>query len=395
MNISDRMLRMKPSATRAMADKAEQLKAQGKEVISLTAGEPDFPTPEAAFEYARQAMREGKTHYTTTAGFKELLQAIADYYWQRHGVGYSPKEILVGSGAKPLLFEAVGALINPGDEVIVPVPAWVSYVEQVDVFDGKSILLDTSENDFLPDLSAVENAITPRTRAIMINSPNNPTGAVYPRELMADLCRLAMKHNFVVICDEIYERLTYGVRHVNPLADVPEAKDVVLTINGVSKAYAMTGWRIGFALGPQKLISKMAVMQGHITSCASSVSQWASLGAILHAQNEVELMLEQYRQRMEYVYAALAAMPHIRVKKPAGAFYMHIDVRGCYGKNCQGVTITDDNVFCQLLMEHALVALVPGTAFMSPGFARLSYAASMDSLRQAMAAMRGFFEKLQ
>jgi len=395
MNISDRMLRMKPSATRAMADKAEQLKAQGRKIISLTAGEPDFPTPEVAFEYARQAMREDKTHYTTTAGFKELLQAISEYYKQRHGVDYAPKEILVGSGSKPLLFEAVGALVNPGDEVIVPIPAWVSYVEQVDVFDGKSILLDTSANDFLPDLTAVENAITPRTRAIMINSPNNPSGVVYPRDLMADLCRLAMKHNFIVINDEIYERLTYGVRHVNPLADVPEAKNSVLTINGVSKAYAMTGWRIGFALGPQALIAKMAVMQGHITSCASSVSQWASVGAILHAQQEVELMQEQYRQRMEFVYAALAAMPHIRVKKPAGAFYMYIDVRGCYGKRCHGQTITDDNVFCQMLMEYALVALVPGVAFMGPGFARLSYAASMDNLRQAMVSMGDFLEKLQ
>jgi aspartate aminotransferase len=204
-----------------------------------------------------------------------------------------------------------------------------------------------------------------------------------------------MRHTIIVIIDEIYERLTYGARHVNPLADAPEAKDCVLTINGVSKAYAMTGWRIGFALGPQKLISKMTVMQGHITSCASSVSQWASLGAILHAQHEVEAMLEQYRQRMEFVYAELASMPHIRVKKPAGAFYMYIDVRGCYGKDCRGAAISDDNVFCQLLMEHALVALVPGVAFMTPGFARLSYAASMDSLRQAMASMRGFLEQLR
>ena len=395
MHIADRLLRMKVSATRAMSDKAEELKAQGKKVISLTAGEPDFPTPKAACEYAVQAMREDKTHYTATAGFKELLQAVSGYYKQRHGVDYSPKEILVGSGAKPLLFEAVGALVNPGDEVIVPVPAWVSYVEQVDVFDGKSILLDTSGNDFLPDPVAIENAITQRTRAIIINSPNNPTGVVYSRELMVQLCRLAMKHNLVVINDEIYERLTYGVRYVNPLADVPEAKNFVLTINGVSKAYAMTGWRIGFALGSQKLIGKMTVMQGHMTSCASSVSQWASVGAILHAQKEVEAMVEQYRQRMEFVYAELSAMSHIRVKKPTGAFYMYIDVRGCYGKHCQGTVITDDNVFCQVLMEHALVALVPGVAFMGPGFVRLSYAASMDSLRQAMTSMRGFLETLQ
>ena len=394
MHISDRILRMKPSATRATADKAEQLKAQGKKIISLTAGEPDFPTPEVAFAYAREAMASNKTHYTTTAGFKELLEAIAAYYKQRFGLEFDSKQILVGSGAKALLFEALGALVNPGDEVIVLTPAWVSYLEQIDVFDGKTVIVDTADNNFHPRIEAIEAAITPRTRVIMVNSPNNPTGAVYSREFMASLCRLAMRHNITIINDEIYERLCYGVEYVNPLVDVPEAKDVLVTINGVSKAYAMTGWRIGFAVGPQQLISKMAVMQGHITSCASSISQWASLGVILHAQDDVERMVDQYRERMEYIYGELSGMPHISTHKPQGAFYIHIDVRGTYGKAFNGAVIKDDNDFCQLLLEHALVALVPGGAFVSPGFARLSYATSMENLHTAMESMQAFLKAL-
>lgn len=394
MKFSDRLLRMKPSATRETTDMAAKRKAEGLRTITLTIGEPDFPSPPAALRYAQKAMAEGHTHYTATPGIKELRDAVIDYYKERHRVSFTPNEICVGAGAKPLLFEAFGALVNPGSEVIIPTPAWVSYVEQIDVFDGKPVFIDTTSTGFVPDLTAIENAITDKTAAILVNSPQNPTGVVYDRKLMADLCALAHRKGVMLINDEVYEQLTYGVRYVNPLADAPETRDSVLTISGVSKAYAMTGWRIGYALGPSALIAKMAVMQGHITSCASSVSQWASVGAIREGQADADAMVAEYAKRMEYVYGELSSMPHIAVTKPQGAFYFFIDVRPGYGKKAGGAAITDDMAFCAELLRHG-VALVPGTAFMAPGFARISYAASMDTLREGMGLMRSFLEGLK
>ena len=394
MNFSDRLLRMKPSATRATADKAAQLKSEGKRILSFTVGEPDFPSPKAANDAAIEAIHRGESHYTGTGGNKELKNAIIAYYKERHNVTYTPKEILAGSGAKPLIYEAFGALVNPGSEVIIPTPAWVSYVEQVDVFDGKSVLVDTMDSQFLPSLEAIERAITPKTTAIIVNTPQNPTGVVYSRELLAGLCRLAMKHKIMLINDEIYECLTYGVRHVNPLADAPETRDFVLSINGASKAFAMTGWRLGFAMGPAPLIDKMSTLQGHITSCPSSISQWATIGALQGAQDDVEAMRLEYEKRMEFAYSELASMPHIRVAKPQGAFYFFIDVRPSYGKKAGTSVITDDQNFCSALLD-AGVALVPGVAFMSPGFARLSYACSMETIREGLGMMRSFLESLQ
>jgi aspartate aminotransferase len=385
---------MKPSATRASADRAAELKAQGKRIVSFTVGEPDFPSPQAAYDAANDAMKAGATHYTATQGTMDLRKTIIDYYKERHGVEFSAKEICVGSGAKPLLFEAFGVLVNPGDEVIIPTPAWVSYVEQVDVFDGKSVQLDTTNENFKPSLETIERAITPRTVALVINSPQNPTGIMYDREFMAGLCRLAMKHDFMLINDEIYERLTYGPRYVNPLADVPEARDHVLTVSGASKAYAMTGWRLGYALGPAALIAKMATLQGHITSSASSISQWAAAGAIRHADADVEAMRKEYARRMEFVYSELSTMAHIRVSKPEGAFYFFIDMRPCIGKTSRGTVIGDDQVFCTALLDYG-VALVPGAAFLVSGFVRLSYACSMEDLKEGLGYMRAFLDEMK
>jgi len=394
MKFTDRLLRMKPSATRATADKAAQLKSEGKRIISFTVGEPDFPSPEAANTAAIEAIRRGESHYTPTGGHKYLKEAIISYYKERHGVTYNPKEILAGAGAKPLIYEAIGTLVNPGSEVIIPTPAWVSYVEQIDVFDGKSVLVDTADSQFQLSLEAVERAITDKTAAIIVNSPQNPSGVIYSRKFMADLCRLALKRGFVVINDEIYERLTYGVRYVNPLADAPEARDAVLTVNGSSKAFAMTGWRLGYAMGPEALISKMATLQGHITSCPSSISQWATVGALKNAQADVEAMRDEYEKRMEFAYKELSSMPHISVTKPQGAFYFFIDVRSSFGKKSGETTITNDQSFCSALLDKG-VALVPGVAFLSPGFARLSYACSMNTLKDGLGLMRSFLESLQ
>ncbi len=392
---AQRILRLKPSATRAMADKAAQAKAAGKKVISFTTGEPDFPSPDAAKEYALKAIQDNETKYTATPGLKKLQSAIIDYYKARHGLTFEPKGVLVGAGAKPILFETIAALVDPGDEVIVTTPAWVSYVEQIDVFDGVPVLVDTTANNFMPRIEDIKAAVTDKTVAIMLNTPHNPTGAVFSREFMRELCLLAKEKGFIVINDEIYEQLTYdGTRYVNPLVDTPEARDVVLTINGVSKTYSMTGWRIGFAVGPAKLIAKIGNIQGHNTSCASSVSQWAAVGALRHAQPDADRMVAEYAKRLDYVYGEISTMPHVRLSKPKGAFYVFIDVRPCIGKTFEGQAITDDITFCTTLLEHGLVALVPGTAFMCAGFARMSYASSMEELRQGMANLRAFLEKL-
>jgi aspartate aminotransferase len=393
MKFSDRLLRIKPSATRVSADRAAELKAQGKRIVSFTVGEPDFPSPQAAYDAANEAMKAGATHYTATQGTLDLRKAIIDYYKERHGVEYSAKEICVGSGAKPLLFEAFGVLVNPGDEVVILTPAWVSYFEQVDVFDGKCVRVDTTNESFKPSLETIERAITPKTVALVVNSPQNPTGIMYDRGFMSGLCRMAMKHDFVLVNDEIYERLTYGPRYVNPLADVPEAREHVLTVSGASKGYAMTGWRLGFAMGPVALIAKMATLQGHITSSASSISQWAVAGAIRHAGADVEVMRKEYARRMEYVYSELSTMAHIRVGKPEGAFYFFIDVRPCIGKSSRGISIGDDQAFCTALLDYG-VALVPGVAFLAPGFARLSYACSMEDLKEGLGYMRAFLDDL-
>jgi len=395
MKFSQRLMRLKPSATRAMADRAAKLKAEGRKVISFTTGEPDFPSPPAAIEYARKALDENKIRYTTTSGTSELKAAIIKYYQERHGLAYSPDEIIVSAGAKSVLYEALGALVDSGDEVIVPTPAWVSYVEQVDAFDGKAVLVDTSNNGFMPRIEDVENALTAKTVAIMLNTPHNPTGVIYDRVFMRDLCRLALQRNFIIINDEIYERLTYGQRYTNPLTDVPEARDVVLTVNGASKTYAMTGWRVGFALGPVKLINKINVLQGHITSSVCSVSQKAAVGAILHAQDYVEDMVKEYARRRDFLCREIASMPHVSLTEPKGAFYAFLDLRPAIGKRYENEVIADDNAFCELLLEHGLMALVPGTAFLAPGFARLSYAVSMEELRTGMDSLRAFLTALR
>lgn len=393
--LAKRMLRLKPSATRAMADKAIQAEAAGKKVISFTTGEPDFASPPAAKEYALKAIHDDRSHYTPTGGIPELKQAIAEYYETRHNLKFAPGEIIVGAGAKPILFEALGALLDAGDEVIVPTPAWVSYVEQIDVFDGKAVLVDFAATGLTPRIEDIAAAVTPRTKAVLLNSPHNPTGAIFPRAFMSDLCRLAREKNFMVINDEIYEYLCYDAEgYTNPLNDVPEARDVLLTVNGVSKTFAMTGWRIGYALGPKEFIAKMTSLQSHMTSCASSVSQWAAVGALKEALPDADRMLEEYRKRMEYVYGELSTMPLVKVAKPKGAFYFFVDVRGCLGKSVSGVTVTDDVVFCELLLEHGLVGMVAGAAFLCPGYARMSYATSMDNLRAGMANLRSFLERL-
>lgn len=395
MRLSDRALRLAPSATLEVVGKAKQLKRDGKPVISFGAGEPDFTSPPAAVQAAVDAINRGETHYTPTSGIPELKEAIQSYYMQRFGLEYRPEEILVGAGAKPLLYEAFACLLNPGDEVLLFAPAWVSYVEQINLCDGRPVVLDTSANGFLPTREQIEAAITPRTVGILVNTPNNPTGAVYPRTLLEEIAAVAQEKGLWIIFDEIYERLVYeGAVHSNLLSVVPSLRNSTLLINGVSKAYAMTGWRIGYALGPKPLIEKMGGVQGHLTSNPTSISQWASAAAIKNSEADVESMRKAFEERRTLILKALKEMPHIRVTEPQGAFYVFVDARSCIGKSYRGQVLSDDVAFCRTLLEQEFVAAVPGSAFLAPGFIRVSYSNSSEEIREGMSRLNRFLSEL-
>lgn len=396
MYISERARKMEPSATLAVTAKAKSLKREGKPVISFGAGEPDFDSPPSAIRYAEEAMRKGQTHYTPGTGIPELREAVCTYYKDHFGLEYTPANVVIGAGAKPLLYEALGCLIDPGDEVLVFTPAWVSYVEQVRLFGGKAVLVDTSRTDFIPRLDDVKKAITPRTRAMLVNNPNNPTGAVYDEQCLKDLGHLAVEHNIAIIYDEIYERLVYGSAvHHQILNLVPEARDLTVIINGVSKAFAMTGWRIGYALGPSSIMGYLGDFQGHLTSNACSVAQWASVGALKEAEQDVQKMHAAFEKRRNLIVELMKDMPYISFTEPNGAFYVWFSVEKVLGKSWNGQVITDDVALCKMLLESKYVALVPGSAFMADGNVRISYSNSEEEIREGMRRFREFLEELK
>ena len=393
MKISGRITRMAPSATATMADRAKALKAQGVDVISFTTGEPDFDSPKSALDAAVKAMKEGQTHYTATPGIMELRKAVSGYYKMHFGLDYDPKsEIICATGAKQTLYEAVGCLVNPGDEVIIFAPAWVSYVEQIRIFDGKPVIIDTSKTGFLPDPAQFEAAITPRTVAVMINNPCNPTGMVWPAETLKAIAEICVKHGIVLINDEIYGRLVYDMpvqKHVLEL--VPEARDVTLNINGVSKSYAMTGWRLGYALGPAPLIKAMNSMQGHLTSGTCSITQWAATGAIENAEADIERMRVQFDKRRHLICGLLDDIRGLTYVKPQGAFYTFINVSAYLGEK---TGMADDIAFCERVLAEKALALVPGTAFLCPGWVRISYSCNEETIKAGIARLKEFVESL-
>jgi len=386
---------MEPSATLAVTAKAKSLKREGKPVISFGAGEPDFNSPPSALRFAEEAMKKGQTHYTPGTGIPELREAVCAYYKEHFGLEYKPADVVVGAGAKPLLYEALGCLLDPGDEVLVFTPAWVSYVEQIRFFDGKAVLIDTSKTDFVPRIEDVRKAVTPRTRAMIINTPNNPTGAVYDEQCLRDLGKLAVEKDITILYDEIYERLVYGnAVHHQILNLVPEAREHTIIINGVSKAFAMTGWRIGYALGPSSIMGYLGDLQGHITSNACSVAQWASVGALKEAEQDVVTMHKAFSKRRDLIVELMKEMPYISFTEPKGAFYVWFNIENALGKSWEGQSLTDDTTFCKVLLESKYVALVPGSAFMADGNVRISYSNSEEEIREGMRRFKEFLSEL-
>ena len=387
MKMSKRILEIQPSATLSISAKAKTMKAEGKPIISFSLGEPDFNSPECASKAAIEAIERGESHYTLNSGILELRKEVCNYYKRRFGLEYAPDEVLIAPGAKPLLYQALQMFVDPGDEVLLFSPAWVSYVEQIHLAGGKEVIVDTLKTDLIPTKEAVEAVLSNKTVGMIINSPSNPSGAIYNEETLKMIADIAREKDLWIIFDEIYERLVYAsAKHVNILNVAPDLRDKVILINGASKAYAMTGWRIGYALGPKPLIAKMNTLQTHLTSNASSIAQWAAWGAVKDADPDVEKMREAFEERRGVILGLVRDMPYVKVRDPEGAFYIFIDVRES--------PIPDDMKFCERLLEEKFVAAVPGAAFYAPGFVRFSYACSMDNIREGMQRLKEFLKAL-
>jgi len=396
--LSDTLARVKPSPTIAVSTKAAELKAQGRDVIGLGAGEPDFDTPQNIKDAAKRAIDAGRTKYTAVDGIPELKKAICAKFLSENGLSYTPGQISVGTGGKQILYNALMATCNPGDEVIIPAPYWVSYPDMVELAGGTPVCVVAGiEQDFKLSPAQLEAAITPKTKWFIFNSPSNPTGAGYTRAELRSLCDVLLRHPQVwIMSDDMYEHLVFDdFVFTTPAQVEPALYDRTLTCNGVSKSYAMTGWRIGYAGGPAHLIKAMGTIQSQSTSNPSSVSQYAALEALTGPQDFLAPNRALFQRRRDLVVAMLNDAVGITCPKPEGAFYVYPDISGCIGKTSpKGVIITDDEVFATALLEETGVAVVFGAAFgLSPNF-RVSYATNDEVLREACGRIQKFCASL-
>ena len=390
--------RVKPSPTIAVTTKAAEMKAAGRDIISLGAGEPDFDTPKHIKDAAKRAMDSGKTKYTAPDGIPELKQAICDKLQRDNGLSYAPAQISVGTGGKQVLYNALMATLNPGDEVVVPAPYWVSYPDMVLLGGGTPVIANASvDNDYKLTPAALEAAITPKTKWLIFNSPSNPTGAGYSWAELKALTDVLLRHPHVwVMSDDMYEHLAYdGFEFCTPAQVEPALYDRTLTVNGVSKAYAMTGWRIGYAAGPEHLIKAMRKIQSQATSNPCTISQWAAVEALNGPQDFLAPNNELFKRRRDLVVGMLNAVDGITCPSPEGAFYVYPSIAGLIGKRTPtGVVIDNDETFVTELLESTGVAVVFGAAFgLSPNF-RVSYATSDENLKQACTRIQDFCKTL-
>jgi len=397
--LSDTLARVKPSPTIAVSNLAAELKAAGKDVIGLGAGEPDFDTPDNIKKAAMAAMDAGKTKYTAVDGMPELKQAICAKFKRDNGLEYTPAQVSVGTGGKQILYNALMATLNPGDEVIIPAPYWVSYPDMVLLAGGEPVIaMAKAEDAYKLTPEALEAAITPKTKWFIFNSPSNPTGAGYTAEELKGLTDVLMRHPHVwVMTDDMYEHLVYGdFEFVTPAQIEPALYDRTLTCNGVSKAYAMTGWRIGYAAGPEELIKAMRKIQSQSTSNPCSISQWAAVEALNGPQDYISENNKTFQRRRDLVVEMLNAAEGITCPVPEGAFYVYPSIAGCMGKTTEaGTKIDSDETFAKALLEEKGVAVVFGGAFgMSPAF-RVSYATSDENLEKACTRIQEFCAALR
>jgi aspartate aminotransferase len=386
IGISKRAKAIKPSPTLAMAAKAKAMKAQGIDVVDFGVGEPDFDTPENVKQAGIKAIQSGFTKYTPAGGTDELKDAVVEKLKKDNGLVYERSQILISCGAKHSLYNIAEAIFDPGDEVIIPSPYWVSYPDQVILNDATPVIVETTEQEgFRVSAAKLEKAITGKTKAIVLNSPSNPTGLAYDRKTLEEIAAVAVKHRIYVISDEIYEKLVYdGFTHISIASLNPEIKELTIVVNGVSKSHAMTGWRIGFAAGPKDVITAMANIQSQSTSNPASISQKAALEALRGPQDFLPVMNAEFDKRRKYMVERLNKMKGVSCMLPVGAFYAFPNVSKLYGKSAGGTTVRNSADLAAYLLEAVKVALVSGDSFGADNYIRLSYATSLEIIKKGM-----------
>jgi len=380
---------VKPSATLAAGAKAKEMKAAGIKVYDFTLGEPDFPTPPHIVEAAVKAMHAGHTKYTAAEGLPALRQELCKSYKQRFNLTYTPDQVIISNGAKHSLHNALAALVGPGDEVIIPTPYWTSYADLVTMTGADIVLVNTTiEEGFKLTAAKLKSAITPKTRLLMMNSPSNPTGVTYSRDELLGLSQVVVEHKLAVLSDEIYENLTYDNVKSTCIASLPGMQDLTIVVSGASKSFAMTGWRIGWAMGPKHIIKAMGNIQSQQTGCPNSISQYAALVGLTSDMKAMNDMRAEFQARRDLICKGLASLPGITVHQPTGAFYAFFNVSKHFGKTLHGIKINDSADFCKAALEKVQVSVVPGSAFGAEGYVRLSFASSREDLQGGVEQLR-------
>ena len=383
--LAERMKKFSGSPTSALIAKVAELKRQGKDIISLNVGEPDFGTPDYIKVAGMKAIADNFTKYTPGNGILELRQAIVKKLKEDNGLDYTVNEVTTAVGAKQAIASAMMVIAGPGDEVLLPIPCWVSYTEMIRLAGATPVFVPVRQDNYELDLDAIRAAITPRTKAIVICTPNNPTGAVYSEESLRELADLAVKHDFFIVADEIYEKMVYdGAKHFSVASISREVWERTITVNGFSKAYAMTGWRIGYAAARADVIKEIMAGQSQTTSATSAISQKAALAALQGSQHDMQVMVEEFKRRKDYVVQRLNAMEGIVCPDVKGAFYVYPDVQPYLGKRFGDKVIENAVDLCQYLLDEALISTVPGEAYNAPGKIRISYSNSMENLEKAL-----------
>lgn len=397
MNLSSRVTGISPSITLAITAKAKELKNSGVDVISFGVGEPDFNTPSNIIEAGYKAMIEGKTKYTETSGISELREEICRKFKDDNNLNYSKDQIIVSNGAKQCLANAFMAILDKDDEVIIPMPYWVSYPELVKIAGGVPVVVDSKEeHNYKYTIKSLEDKLSNKTKAIILNSPNNPTGTIYSKEELLKIAEFAKEHNLIIISDEVYEKLIYDdEKHISIASLTDYAYENTIVINGLSKSAAMTGWRIGYAASNKEVIKAMTSLQSHMTSNINSITQYASIEALKNSKGSSDKMLKEFNKRREYMINRLDNIKDINYILPNGAFYIMIDVSKFYGKSINNNLIKDSLSFSKFLLEEDKVAVVPGVGFGIDNYVRLSYATSMENIEKGLNRIEEFLKKLK
>ena len=397
MQLSKKSENINPSITLAITAKANELKSQGVDVVSFGAGEPDFNTPENIIQAAIKAMYEGKTKYTPAGGLLELKQTICNKFKNDNDLEYKPSQITISTGAKQCLANVFITILNLGDEVLVPVPYWVSYPELVKLADGVPVFVETSkENNYKYTISDLEKATTSKTKAILINSPNNPTGTIYHEEELLEIANFAKEHDLLIISDEIYEKLIYdGEKHTSIAVLNKDAYERTIVINSVSKTYSMTGWRLGYVAASEKITKLMTSIQRHMTSNANTIAQYATIEALNGPVEDLNNMIQEFENRRNFMIYKLEKLNEISIIKPSGAFYIMVDISAYLNTNFKEQTINDSVDFAKVLLEEEKVAVIPGADFGLDNYIRLSYATSMDIIENGIDRLSTFLSKIK